>query len=65
MKQWREVVDQQIANLKSITPENASQVVEKAKELNAKLRTITSQIPEESMGVLRKEFLGKIEQEEE
>ena len=62
MKQWREVVDQQIANLKSITPENASQVVEKAQELNAKLRVITSQIPEESMEELRKEFFKKTEE---
>lgn len=47
VKQWREVVEQQIANLRSITSENAAQVVEKAHELNARLRTITSQIPEE------------------
>lgn len=62
MKQWREVVDEQIANLKSITPENALGVIEKARELNAKLRTITSQIPEESMGELRKEFFKKTEE---
>jgi len=63
VKQWRETVEQQIANLRSITPENAAQVVEKAKELNAKLRTITSQIPEESMEELRKEFFSKTEEE--
>jgi len=63
VKQWRETVEQQIANLRSITPENAAQVVEKAKELNAKLRTITSQIPEESMEESRKEFFSKTEEE--
>lgn len=63
MKQWRTVVDEQIGNLKSITPENALGVIEKARELNAKLRIITSQIPEESMEELRKEFFTKTNEE--
>lgn len=64
MKQWREVVDEQIANLRSITSEETCGIaIEKARELNAKLKTITSQIPEESMGVLRKEFFSKTEEE--
>ena len=63
VKQWREIVEQQIANLRSVNDSNLQQVVEKAKELNAKLRIITSQIPEESMEELRKEFFSKTEEE--
>jgi hypothetical protein len=62
-KRWREVVDEQLKNMRSLTSENTDAVVEKARELNAKLRMITSQIPEESMHELRTEFFTKTEEE--